>query len=110
MAKLPKDRALARIVDIGGNVARFVSFGPDGVQRYCMINGYARSHRFATVEEAADALMRAGARYVNIRSFTPEKPDGNPFFFGWSGFETPVKLAAKCLVLKIGRAAFRECV
>jgi len=48
-----------------------------------------------TTEDAAGAILRTGAPFVNIRSFLPDKPDGNPFCMGRKGFETPEKIAVK---------------
>ncbi len=63
-----------------GNVAQFVSFDPAGAQRFCRLNGYARNHRFPTMEHAVEALFHvSGEGKVNVRSFRPESPQGNPF-------------------------------
>lgn len=79
-----------------GNVAQFVSFAPDGTQRFTRIRGISPSHRFADIEEAADTILKTGAPFVNIRSFLPEKPDDNPFFMGRKhGLKTPVQIAEK---------------
>ncbi len=90
-----KDEMLDRIALQGGNVAQFASFAPNGTPRFARIRRIAESWRFADVEKAADAILRTGAPYVNIRSFLSDKPDGNPFVMGRQGFETPQKIAAK---------------
>ncbi len=90
-----KDEMLNRIAEQSGNIAQFVSFAPNGMQRFARIRGVAPSCRFASVEEAVAAILQTGAPYVNIRSFLPEKPDGNPFFMGRKGFETSQKVAVK---------------
>lgn len=90
-----KDEMLDRIAEQSGNIAQFVSFAPDGSQRFMRIRGIEPSRQFANTEEAITAILRTGAPYVNIRSFLPEKPDGNPFFMGRDGFETPQKVSAK---------------
>lgn len=90
-----KDEMLNSIVEQGGNVAQFVSYAPDGSQRFARVRGAAPFHRFANMHEAVSAILKTGAPYVNIRSFRPEKPDGNPFFMGRKGFETPEKVAEK---------------
>lgn len=91
-----KDEVLRQIVEEGGNVAQCVSYAPDGTQRVTIIRDVDSAHRFGSIEEAVDRLYCAGAPFVNIRCFTPEKPDGHPF---WSGrkekLDTPVKVAAK---------------
>lgn len=90
-----KDEMLNRIAEQGGNVAQFVSFAPNGIKRFARIQGIAPSRQFASVEEAVATILKTGALYVNIRSFLPEKPDGNPFFMGRKGFETSQKVASK---------------
>lgn len=91
-----KDQALDGIVEHGGNIAQFVSFAPDGAQRYVRIRDISPSHRFASIEEAADEILKRGAPFVNIRSFLEEKPDGNPFFMGRKhNLKTPAQIAQK---------------
>lgn len=90
-----KDEMLNCIADQGGNIAQFISFAPNGAQRFARIRGVPPPKRFLNVEEAVAAILRTGASYVNIRSFRPEKPDGNPFFMGRKGFEAPEKVGAK---------------
>lgn len=66
-----------------GNVAQFVSFGPDGVQRFCRIAGHPANHVFASAEEAVAALLAMSPEgTVNVRSFRPERAQGNPFIYG----------------------------
>ncbi|MBI3409416.1 MAG: hypothetical protein HY040_13830 [Planctomycetes bacterium] len=63
-----------------GNVAQFVSCDPRMQQRFCRVNGYARNHRFGSLQDAVQTLFRvAGEEQVNIRTFKPESPHGNPF-------------------------------
>ena len=63
-----------------GNVAQFVSFGLDLRQRYCRLRGFARNHLFSGIEDAVAALFSvAGEAQVNVRTFKPESPQGNPF-------------------------------
>jgi hypothetical protein len=74
-----KDQVLDWLAE-RGNVAQFVSFDPSGVQRFCRLVGYARNHRFETMEAALHALFQvAGEKQINVRSFRPESPQGNPF-------------------------------
>lgn len=74
-----KDEVLNKLAQEGGNVAQFVSFGPEG-QRFSRISGIAPDRVFSDVNSAIDALMsRSGNGRVNIRTFLPDKPDGNPF-------------------------------
>lgn len=88
-----KDEMLASIVEQGGNIAQYVSFGPNGAQRFARIRGVDASRRFVNTAEAAETILKTGASHVNIRTFLPDKPDGNPFFFGRKGFDTPQKIA-----------------
>ncbi len=63
-----------------GNVAQFVSFGVDLRQRYSRLRGFARNHLFSSVEDAVSALFSvSGEGQVNVRTFKPEAPQGNPF-------------------------------
>ncbi len=90
-----KDEVLNNIVEQGGNIAQFVSYGPDGAQRFARIRGIAASQKFSSIEMAVESIRKTGAPYVNIRSFLPTQPDGNPFLMGRKGYETPEKVAAK---------------
>ena len=85
---LLKDRALAEIAARGGNVAQFDAVDASGQQTYQRIRGIDPGHQFSSVEEAVRAI---GVR-VNVRCWTPEKPDGNPFHYGKKG-QTPEKVA-----------------
>ena len=70
------------------NVAQFVSFGPDGQQRFSRLHGFAPNWRFGSVEEALEALLnRAPERRVNIRSFHPDQPQGHEFVYGLTSAE-----------------------
>jgi hypothetical protein len=74
-----KDQVLDWLAE-RGNVAQFVSFDPAGVQRFCRLKTFERNHRFDTMEEAIAALFRvAGEGKVNVRSYRPDSPQGNPF-------------------------------
>jgi hypothetical protein len=78
-----KDELLDKLASEGGNVAQFISFGPDGNQRFCRINGIDPNHNFENIISAANALMSgSGTGRINIRTFLPDKPDGNPFKYG----------------------------
>jgi hypothetical protein len=82
-----KDTALAAITECGGNVAQFISWGPDGQRRHGRIRGLAPDSPFDTDEAAVRALMAMSSGKVNVRTFTPEQPDGNPFFYGLASAE-----------------------
>jgi len=79
--KLFKDEVLDHLA-CTSNVAQFVSFGPGYQlrQRFCRIIGHEPNHKFNSPEEAITALLqRAPSKKVNIRSYQPESPEGNPF-------------------------------
>ena len=79
-----KDEALDRLARTA-NVAQFVSFAPGShpSQRYCRILGAPANHRFPTLEEAIDAVLRNSSEgSVNVRSFRPADPGSYPFVFG----------------------------
>ncbi|MBI2674385.1 MAG: hypothetical protein HYX22_01450 [Candidatus Yanofskybacteria bacterium] len=74
-----KDEVLDKLAQEGGNVAQFVSFGPEG-QRFSRINGTSPDQVFNDVNTALDTLMsKSGNGRINIRTFLLDKPDGNPF-------------------------------
>lgn len=77
-----KDQKLDEFAQRGVNIAQFVSYGPDGKKRYSRVRGTYPTHRTASVEGAVQAILDTGAPFVNIRSFLPNKPDGNPFHMG----------------------------
>jgi hypothetical protein len=79
--ELYKDEVLDRLAATA-NVAQFVSFeaGSTQRQRFCRIRGFAPNHRFASMRDAVVALLeRSGEGRLNIRSFSPQRPEGNPF-------------------------------
>ena len=66
-----------------GNVAQFVSFGPDLVQRHAWIRGLPPGQRFDSLEEAVAALLAASPEgSVNVRSWEPESPKSRSFLYG----------------------------
>lgn len=79
--RLFKDEVLDRLAHTA-NVAQFVSFapGPTLVQRLARVRGFNPNHRFVSVEEAVRVMLgRSPEGLVNIRSFDPARPEGNPF-------------------------------
>jgi hypothetical protein len=77
-----KDQILDRLAT-ASNVAQFVSFGPDGVQRYAWIRGCAPNARFPSAETAVAALQAVSpGGSVNIRSFDPQQPKSREFIYG----------------------------
>ena len=84
-----KDEIMHGLVQCGINVASFVSFGPDGDQRFICVRGVPQHRVFPDPPAAVRALYASGnIEHVNIRTFLPDSPDGNPFFLGVkSGFK-----------------------
>jgi hypothetical protein len=79
-----KDQILDDLANTA-NIAQFVSFGPEvGLpQRFSRVHGYPANHRFASADEAVDALLkRSLAASVNVRSFDPANPKGRKFVYG----------------------------
>ena len=65
------------------NVAQFVSFGPDLVQRYAWVRGFPPNHRFASAQEAVPTLLETSPeRSLNIRCYEPENPKSREFLYG----------------------------
>src|SRR5438876_891939 len=79
---MQKDEVLNKLAKEGGNIAQFVSFGPEG-QRFSRISGANSDSIYVNVDAALEALIsKSGNGRINIRTFLPEKPDGNPFKYG----------------------------
>lgn len=77
-----KDEILDRLAR-QANVAQFVSFGPDLVQRHAWIRGLPPNHRFDSLETAVEALLAASPEgALNVRSWQPENPKGREFLYG----------------------------
>jgi len=78
-----KDELLGRLAE-QANVAQFISFGPgpELPQRHARVRGHRPDHRFATPEDAVDALLAASGGSVNVRSFRPGAARGGPFTYG----------------------------
>jgi hypothetical protein len=77
-----KDARLNELAELG-NVAQFVSFGPDGVQRFGRIAGLAPNEALESTASALGLLIeRSGERRINLRSFRPDQPQGNEFVYG----------------------------
>src|SRR4051812_47168304 len=77
-----KDDILDRLAR-RANVAQFVSFGPDLVQRHAWIRGFPPGHRFASPEEAVAVLLAASPEgSINIRSWQPDNPKSRSFLYG----------------------------
>src|SRR4026207_2111422 len=87
MPKVPgpghnKDEILNRLAR-RVNVAQFVSFGPDLIQRYSWIHGHKPNKRFASVDAAVDAVLAAApAGSGDVRSFMPYDAKSREFIYG----------------------------
>jgi hypothetical protein len=83
MMEALKDERLVELAE-RFNVAQFVSLsaGPDPCVRYSRIHGYASDEKFDDLRAAIEALLRASAGSVNVRSFRPGQDKGNPFEYG----------------------------
>jgi hypothetical protein len=94
MVTIFKDDVLDRLAAAGANIAQFVSYGPDGARRMMRIRDLQGD---LSVEETIARIHAAQSEpNVNIRTFLPDKPDGNPFFYGPKhGFDDPGKAAGK---------------
>jgi len=77
-----KDVILDRLADIV-NVAQFISFGPDLIQRFARVSGFSPNHDFGSYQEGIRALLaRCRDRTVNIRSFCPGSTKSTDFVYG----------------------------
>jgi hypothetical protein len=77
-----KDAVLDELADVG-NVAQFVSFSPNLIQRYSRVIGFDANHKFRDAKVAVSSLLdRAADGRINIRSFDPNSPQGNEFLYG----------------------------
>lgn len=77
-----KDEILDRLAAYG-NVAQFISFGPDLRTRYSRITGHAPNQNFVYLESAIGSILSTSSeRKVNIRSFRPDNPQGHEFLYG----------------------------
>jgi hypothetical protein len=64
------------------NVAQFVSFGSDLVQRFGWVRGREPNLSFPSPETAVQALLAASPEgRVNVRSYLPESPQGSEFLY-----------------------------
>ncbi len=77
-----KDAILNTLAE-SANIAQFVSFAPDGMQRYCRISGFEANSRFASPRDAIGALLaQAPDATVNVRCFRENQTQGNEFIYG----------------------------
>lgn len=92
---LLKDAVNHSLTQRGVNVASFISFGPDGKQRFACVRGISPDTNFSDYKHAVEAMYATDyIELVNIRTFLPDKPDGNPFLPGAKhGFSDPAVAA-----------------
>ncbi|HEU4556562.1 MAG TPA: hypothetical protein VFS20_01890 [Longimicrobium sp.] len=77
-----KDEILDRLAR-DANVAQFISFGPALDQRFAWVHGHEPNVRFATVEQAVEAILAAAPEgSVNVRSFQPFDAKSREFIYG----------------------------
>ncbi len=78
-----KDETLDLPANQGANIAQFVSYAPDGAQRFIRIRDMPKRRKPLSIRQSLKFLFdRLESRSVNIRTFLPDKPDGNPFDYG----------------------------
>jgi hypothetical protein len=83
-----KDARLDQLSTLG-NVAQFVSFGPDLQQRFSRITGFEPNYVFPTLRQAVIALLEHSPEgRVNIRTFKPDDPQGHEFIYGIESVDT----------------------
>jgi hypothetical protein len=94
-----KDSVLHRLAD-SANVAQFVSFDPNCRQRHARILGFETDCAFASIEQAAQALLESSSS-VNVRSFEPGSSKSREFIYGLTSTDQVashvVRLAAQGL-------------
>ena len=77
-----KDQVLDRVARTA-NVAQFVSFDPNGGQRFAWIQQYDPNHVFSSDEASIGALFDGSPEgSVNVRSFEPHNPKSREFLYG----------------------------
>jgi hypothetical protein len=77
-----KDESLDRLA-LFGNVAQFVSFDPDLRPRFSRVADFEPNHRFDGPRTAINTLIEKSPEHkLNIRTFSPDRPQGNEFIYG----------------------------
>ena len=70
------------------NIAQFVSFDPRNQQRFARVRESAPNQVFRNTTEAITTLLsKAPEHRINIRSFLPDRPQGNEFVYGITTLE-----------------------
>ncbi len=87
-----KDEVLNQLAEAGTNIAQFVSYGPDMVQRFARIREYEPNKQFDTVKEAVERLLlESNYQSVNIRTYRPDSSQSQPFVYGMKDADLVVK-------------------
>lgn len=90
-----KDSILNNLADTA-NVAQFVSYGPDGLQRFSRVHGNEANKNFGSLRDGISAMLNASPEHsVNVRSFLPDSPQGNAFHYGITDVDKAVDIASK---------------
>jgi hypothetical protein len=84
-----KDVSLARLAEVF-TVAQFISFSPDNIlqnrepqQEFSRVLGFNANERFRSIREGISLLFERSSNHtINIRSFTPNNPQGRQFIYG----------------------------
>lgn len=79
-----KDEGLEELASGGNNVAQFVSFAPDGSIRFARLQGDPDISGLHRMEILSLLLEKSPAGTVNVRSFDPHSPKGDPLAYGLS--------------------------
>ncbi|MDP2676156.1 MAG: hypothetical protein Q8O83_00505 [bacterium] len=86
-----KDERLDSLAKHGANVAQFASFDPQGNIRFARVRELPKI-KTEDLKKVISFVLERGCGSANIRTFLPEKPDGNPFEYGLTNSE---EIAAK---------------
>lgn len=77
-----KDEVLDKLAE-HHNVAQFVSYSPDGTQRFSRMADREPNHVFKDLDSAVAALMTvSGEGSLNVRTYYPGSPKSCPFHYG----------------------------
>lgn len=90
-----KDAILNNLAD-SANVAQFISYGPDGLQRFSRVHGHEANKNFGSMRDGVVSILNASPEHsVNVRSFLPDSPQGNAFHYGITDADNAVEIASK---------------
>lgn len=89
-----KDKILDDLAE-SANVAQFISYGPDGTQRFSRVHGHEANKKFGSMRDGIAAMLNASPEHsVNVRSFLPDSPQGNAFHYGITDADKAAKIAS----------------